>query len=240
MTNLPKDLATAAQRGQSAVLQPGGVFTTTVTCTPGRPDRGNEIMTTTPETTILIRAFNEERWLPEVFEALGKQRYRDFEVLLVDSGLTDHTLAISASANGARIVRLRSEDFTFGHSLDVGVKESKGQFIAILSAWMPSRPMNRGSTVWLPRRCAVIRWRWCTAASADRMSRSSRKRAISNDCSPEQQHDEVDPGHSVRQQRELVDPPAYLWEQHPFDEGLPGLEDIEWAKHWMECGRTVT
>jgi hypothetical protein len=30
-TNLPKDLATAVQRGQSAVLQPGGVFTTTVT-----------------------------------------------------------------------------------------------------------------------------------------------------------------------------------------------------------------
>jgi hypothetical protein len=30
-TNLPKDLKTAVQRGQSAVLQPGGVFTTTVT-----------------------------------------------------------------------------------------------------------------------------------------------------------------------------------------------------------------
>ena len=24
-----------------------------------------------------------------------------------------------------------------------------------------------------------------------------------------------------------------LWEQHPFDETLPGLEDIEWAKYWM-------
>ncbi len=35
---------------------------------------------------IVIRAFNEERWLPEVFEALARQRYRDFEVLLVDSG----------------------------------------------------------------------------------------------------------------------------------------------------------
>ena len=24
-----------------------------------------------------------------------------------------------------------------------------------------------------------------------------------------------------------------LWEQHQFDEGLPGLEDGEWAKHWL-------
>ena len=90
-------------------------------------------MNTTPETTIVIRAFNEERWLPEVFQALDRQRNRDFEVLLVDSGSTDRTRDIAA-ANGARIVRLRSEDFTFGHSLNVGVKESKGKFIAILSA----------------------------------------------------------------------------------------------------------
>ena len=73
-------------------------------------------MSTTPETTILIRAFNEERWLPEVFQALSQQRYRDFEVLLVDSGSTDRTREI-ASANGARIVRLRSEDFTFTPTL---------------------------------------------------------------------------------------------------------------------------
>ena len=30
-----------------------------------------------------------------------------------------------------------------------------------------------------------------------------------------------------------------LWEVHPFDEGLPGLEDIEWAKHWVKNGYKV-
>jgi 2-desacetyl-2-hydroxyethyl bacteriochlorophyllide A dehydrogenase len=30
-----------------------------------------------------------------------------------------------------------------------------------------------------------------------------------------------------------------LWEQHPFDETLLGLEDIEWAKYWMERGYQV-
>jgi GT2 family glycosyltransferase len=30
-----------------------------------------------------------------------------------------------------------------------------------------------------------------------------------------------------------------LWQQHPFDESLPGLEDIEWAKYWMEQGYRV-
>ena len=39
-----------------------------------------------PETSIVIRAFNEERWLPDVLKAIEGQRYRDFEILLVDSG----------------------------------------------------------------------------------------------------------------------------------------------------------
>src|SRR5688572_26537967 len=92
-------------------------------------------MTTSPapETSIVIRALNEQRWLPDVFAALHKQKYRDFETILVDSGSVDATRDIAA-ANGARIVRLRSEDFTFGHSLNVGVSESHGRFIAIVSA----------------------------------------------------------------------------------------------------------
>ena len=106
-----------------------------------------------PETSIVIRAFNEERWLPEVFAALDRQRYRDFEVLLVDSGSVDRTRDIAA-ANGARIVRLRSEDFTFGHSLNVGIREARGSLIAILSAH--AIPADEH---WLERLVAPLRQR---------------------------------------------------------------------------------
>ena len=30
-----------------------------------------------------------------------------------------------------------------------------------------------------------------------------------------------------------------LWEEHEFDERLPGLEDVAWAKHWLERGLRV-
>src|SRR4029077_20833070 len=86
-----------------------------------------------PETSIVIRAFNEERWLPEVLSAIDRQSYRDFEVLLVDSGSLDRTRDIAA-AHGARIIRLRSEDFTFGHSLNLGIRGARGTFIVIVSA----------------------------------------------------------------------------------------------------------
>ena len=86
-----------------------------------------------PETSVVIRTFNEERWLPDVFSALARQTYRDFEVILVDSGSLDRTRDI-AQANGAHIIRLRGEDFTFGHSLNVGIRASGGSYIAIVSA----------------------------------------------------------------------------------------------------------
>ena len=86
-----------------------------------------------PETTIVIRALNEERWLPEVLDAVHRQTYRDFEVLLVDSGSLESEPARSRRRAVARIIRLRSEDFTFGipRSRHPG---SEGRFIVIISA----------------------------------------------------------------------------------------------------------
>jgi 2-desacetyl-2-hydroxyethyl bacteriochlorophyllide A dehydrogenase len=181
-----------------------------------------------PETSVVIRAFNEERWLPEVLAALDKQQYRDFEVLVVDSGSIDRTRDIAA-AWGARIVRLRSEDFTFGHSLNIGVREAKGDFIAILSAH--AIPADE---TWLERLVAPLR-----RPDVAMVYGGQRGHAISK-FSEARDFERIFPGHAHE-----VDPEKpfannansavrkSLWDTHPFDEGLPGLEDIEWAKYWL-------
>jgi glycosyltransferase involved in cell wall biosynthesis len=100
-----------------------------------------------PEVSIVIRAYNEERWLPELFKALDVQTFRDFEVLVVDSGSLDRTRDIAA-ANKARIVLLRSEDFTFGYSLNIGIEQARGRFMAIISAHcIPTDPEWLGRLV---------------------------------------------------------------------------------------------
>src|SRR5262245_10136997 len=88
---------------------------------------------TAPETSIVIRAFNEERWLPEVLRAIERQTNKDFEIILVDSGSTDRTRDIAGAA-GARLVRLRPDNFTFGHSLNLGIQEARGAFVVMVSA----------------------------------------------------------------------------------------------------------
>jgi 2-desacetyl-2-hydroxyethyl bacteriochlorophyllide A dehydrogenase len=199
---------------------------------PSRRDQDAEVYA--PETTILIRAFNEERWLPEVLAAIDRQRYRDFEVLLVDSGSVDRTREIVA-ASGGRVVRMRSDDFTFGHSLNVGIQEARGSFIVILSA----HAIPTGDQ-WLERLVAPLR-RPDTAMvfggqrghAVSKFSEACDFERIFPDKS--QLMDEYDvfvnnANSAIRRD---------LWELHQFDEGLPGLEDAEWAKHWILLGKEV-
>lgn len=182
------------------------------------------------EVTILIRAFNEERWLPEVFASIAGQRYRDFDVLLVDSGSVDRTRDIAA-ANGARIIRMRTEDFTFGHSLNVGMRAIESPYVAILSAHaIPS------DEHWLGNLVAAIK-----QPNVAMVYGGQRGHAISK-FSESRDFERMFPD-TPREETDIEVPFANnansmirrdLWEQHPFDEGLPGLEDIGWAKHWLE------
>jgi 2-desacetyl-2-hydroxyethyl bacteriochlorophyllide A dehydrogenase len=189
---------------------------------------------TAPETTILIRAFNEERWLPEVLEAIDRQRYRDFEVLLVDSGSVDRTRDIVA-ANGGRVVRLRSDDFTFGHSLNVGIQEARGSFIVILSA----HAIPTGDQ-WLERLIAPLRRPDTAMVFGGQRGHALSKFSEARDferifpAKPQLMDDDhvfVNNANSAIRRD--------LWELHQFDEGLPGLEDAEWAKYWIPLGKEV-
>ena len=190
--------------------------------------------TRSPETSIVIRAFNEERWLPDVLQAIATQSYRDFEVILVDSGSVDRTRDIAASF-GARIIRLRPEDFTFGHSLNLGIQEARGSLIAILSAHaIPTDGQ------WLERLVTPLRQPGVAMVFGGQRGHAVSKFSEARDfervfpATPQVMDDEYvfvnNANSAIRRD---------LWEQHPFDEGLPGLEDAEWAKYWIPLGRTV-
>src|SRR5690242_11290652 len=85
------------------------------------------------ETSIIIRTYNEEKHLPALFRRIAEQEYRDFETIVVDSGSIDRTRDIAA-ASADRLVSIRKHDFTFGYSLNEGIRNSSGRFIAIISA----------------------------------------------------------------------------------------------------------
>ena len=83
--------------------------------------------------SIIIRAYNEEKHIGRLLEGIKQQTVKDVEVILVDSGSTDSTVAIAESF-GARVVRIPSAEFTFGRSLNFGIKAAKRELIVIASA----------------------------------------------------------------------------------------------------------
>ena len=190
---------------------------------------------TTIETSIIVRTFNEERHLPGLMEAIHRQRYRDFEVINVDSGSYDRTTDV-AREHGARLFHIESRDFTFGYSLNVGIKAATGRFAVIISAH--AKPVDE---LWLEKLVAPLRDENVAMVYGRQFGSEASNYGEARDLERT-----FGPRHKV------LKPPLFfannansaivkaLWEEHPFDETLPGQEDIEWAKYWMERGHSVT
>jgi len=182
-----------------------------------------------PETSLVIRTFNEEHSLGGLFEGLDGQGYRDFETIVVDSGSFDRTREI-ARKNTEKIIRIASHDFTFGHSLNVGIQNSTGRFIAIVSAH--TVPLDKD---WLGNLVEPLHDQQVAMVYGLQRGRADSKFSEYHDFE-----------RTFGVKRRVLKPPDFfannansavrrdLWEQHQFDEVLPGLEDIEWAKYWME------
>ena len=187
-----------------------------------------------PETSIVIRTFNEEKYLPGFLEAVEGQEYRDFEIVVVDSGSFDRTREI-AGEHCDKLLRISSEDFTFGYSLNVGVGASEGRFVAMVSAH--TKPLDSS---WLGSLVAPL--------GGDRTAMTY-GRQVGWETS--KFGDIQDLRRVFGPEARTLHPPNFfannansavrreLWESHPFDETLPGLEDVEWAKYWMERGYQV-
>ena len=86
--------------------------------------------------SIIYRSLNEEKWIGASLDAVFAQALktgRRVELVLVDSGSTDGTLAIAEKRN-CRIVHIKKSDFTFGRSLNYGCAAATGDILVFISA----------------------------------------------------------------------------------------------------------
>ena len=74
--------------------------------------------------SIVIRAYNEEKHIGRLLDGIRQQTLKDVEIILVDSGSTDGTVSVAESF-GARIVRIAPQEFTFGRSLNFGIRKRR-------------------------------------------------------------------------------------------------------------------
>ncbi len=73
--------------------------------------------------SIIIRAYNEEPHINRLLRGILRQHMRDVEIILVDSGSTDDTVA-SAKRYPVRVLSIKPEEFSFGRSLNIGCAQA--------------------------------------------------------------------------------------------------------------------
>ncbi len=186
-----------------------------------------------PRCSIVIRAFNEEQHIGRLLSGIEQQSIDDREVILVDSGSTDATLAI-ASHFPVKIIKLPPEEFTFGHALNVGCSHAGGEYLVFASAhvfpvfpdWLEQllRPFDD------PQVALVY----------------GKQRGLSSSRFSEQQiFAKLYPNRSTGSQRSPICNNANaairrrLWSERRYDEELPGLEDVEWAGWALQNGHLL-
>ena len=94
--------------------------------------------------TVLIPAYNSERTLAETLESLIMQNFKDFNVLIVDDGSSDQTIAVAKkfiSQLNLEIFSL-SKNSGISRALNHGLSHIQSKYIARLDAddlAMPTR-----------------------------------------------------------------------------------------------------
>ena len=77
--------------------------------------------------SIILTAFNEERYIKKAIESILNQTFKDLELIVVNDGSTDHTLDIINGFDDERIVLINQENIGPGTSRNRALEIAKGE-----------------------------------------------------------------------------------------------------------------
>jgi glycosyltransferase involved in cell wall biosynthesis len=87
-----------------------------------------------PFVSIIVRTKNEDFWIGKCLNEIFNQKYKNFEVILVDNNSKDKTISIvKKNFPKVKIINYKSKIFLPGKALNLGIKKSKGSLVAMIS-----------------------------------------------------------------------------------------------------------
>lgn len=186
----------------------------------------------TSTVSYVIRTKNEGRFIGKVLKLVYQQTFKDFEVIIVDSGSTDSTLE-KIKKYPVRLIKIKPKEFNYSYALNLGIKYSKGKYICIISGhsivlsdtWLEDGLKNfedlkvAGVTGYLSKNYLAFVNR--AFGKYDFMFFDEKEFSVKT---------LTNTNAIIRQD---------LWEMYPFDEKLDGGEDYDWACEMLARGYEV-
>lgn len=88
-----------------------------------------------PEVSVIIPAYNTEKYLAKAIESVLQQTLNDLEVIVVDDGSTDGTAAVAKSFTDTRVkVLVNHENLGAAAARNRAISEAIGKWIALLDS----------------------------------------------------------------------------------------------------------
>ena len=88
----------------------------------------------TPLVSIIIPVYNSEKYLREAILSALNQTYKSIELILVDDGSADNSLAIAKTFESEHVKVFHQENKGAGAARNKGLQESSGEYIQYLDA----------------------------------------------------------------------------------------------------------
>jgi rhamnosyltransferase len=87
-----------------------------------------------PLVSIIVRSYNESWALRRTLPALKRQDYREWELIVIDSGSTDGSVEVIRRADPRHFIRIKPEEYNPGRVMNHGMRLARGDFAVFLNA----------------------------------------------------------------------------------------------------------
>ena len=89
-----------------------------------------------PKISVLVPIFNVEKYLRECLDSVVNQTFRDLEIICINDGSTDGSLAIieEYAQRDPRVVIIDKPNSGYGDSMNRGLERATGEYIAIVES----------------------------------------------------------------------------------------------------------
>lgn len=182
--------------------------------------------------SIIIRTKNEERWITANLEGVFGQDYKNFEVIIVDNNSTDKTIEKALQFDIAKVVTCK--DYRPGMALNMGIRESKGEFIICFSGhcitvndkWISNLLRNFDDD-----KVAGVYGRQEPLAFTSDSDKRDLSIIFGLDRKVQTKDSFFHNANSMIRKE--------LWKEVPFDETVTNIEDRVWSHRMLQKGYTI-
>ncbi|MCX6729964.1 MAG: glycosyltransferase family 2 protein [Candidatus Portnoybacteria bacterium] len=87
--------------------------------------------------SIIVLTYNSEKYIENCLQSIFSQTYRDIEIILIDNSSKDNSVKLSEEKlknyTGNQRIIINKENFGYAGGNNVGIKESRGEYVVIIN-----------------------------------------------------------------------------------------------------------